>query len=131
MANTTFISEVKWSGEGVLSVANVNGKEVIIDEPKELGGTDKGANPVEYVLSALGGCINVLVITFAQKFDVEVNGLDVQLEGDLDPDDFLGINPDVERGHQEVRYKENIDAPAPQEKIEHLLSHVDDICPVK
>src|SRR5699024_10498170 len=95
MANTTFISEVKWSVEGVLSVANVNEKEVIIDEHNKLSGTDKGANPVEYVLSALGGCINVLVITFAQKFDVEVNGLDVQLEGDLDPDGFLGINPDV------------------------------------
>src|SRR5699024_2979541 len=116
MANTTFISEVKWSGEGVLSVANVNGKEVIIDEPKELGGTDKGANPVEYVLSALGGCINVLVVTFAQKFEVEVNGLDVQLEGDLDPDGFLGINPDVRQGYQEVRYKVNIDSPS-QKKI--------------
>ncbi|MBP2258158.1 OsmC family protein [Virgibacillus alimentarius] len=131
MANTTFISEVKWSGEGVLSVANVNGKEVIIDEPKELGGTDKGANPVEYVLSALGGCINVLVVTFAQKFDVEVNGLDVQLEGDLDPDGFLGINPDVRPGYQEVRYKVNIDSPSPKENIEQLLSHVDAICPVK
>ena len=131
MATTTFVSEVKWSGEGVLSIADVNGKEVLIDEPKNLGGTDKAPNPVEYILAALGGCINVLVISFAGKFDVDVKGLDVHVEGDLDPDGFLGKNPNVRAGYEEIRYTVQLDSPSPVENIEALLAHVDKVCPVK
>ena len=128
---TTFASDIKWSGKGVLSTAYINEKEVLIDEPKNLGGTDVAPNPVEYILAALGGCINVLVITFAEKFSVEVVDLDVQVEGDLDPDGFLGINPDVRPGYEEIRYAVNIISPSPTENIQALLAHVEQVCPVK
>ncbi|MDQ0215275.1 putative OsmC-like protein [Oikeobacillus pervagus] len=131
MAKTTFASNVKWSGKSVLSVANMNGKEVLIDEPKHLGGTDQGANPVEYVLSALGGCINVLVVSFAKLHDVEVKGVEVKIEGDLDPDGFLGKNPNVRAGYQEIRYQIYIDSPSSQENIQSLIEHVEKSCPVK
>lgn len=131
MAKTTFVSEVKWSGEGVLSVADVNGKEVVIDEPEQLGGTDKGPNPVEYILAALGGCINVLVVSFAKNFDVELRNFQVHVEGDLDPDGFLGKNPNVRPGYEEIRYLVDIDSPSPAENIDALLAHVDKVCPVK
>lgn len=131
MAKTTFQSDVKWSGEGVLSIADIGGKEVIIDEPASLGGTDKGPNPVEYILAALGGCINVLVTSFAGKFEVEVKDVQVHIEGDLDPDGFLGKNPNVRTGYEEIRYRVELDSPSPQENIDALLKHVDEICPVK
>lgn len=131
MATKTFQSDVKWTGEGVLSIADIGGKEVIIDEPPSLGGTDKGPNPVEYVLAALGGCINVLVTTFAESFDVEIKDVQVHIEGDLDPDGFLGKNPNVRPGYEEIRYRVELDSPSPQEKINALLEHVDKICPVK
>lgn len=131
MATKTFQSDVKWTGEGVLSIADIGGKKVIIDEPLSLGGTDKGPNPVEYVLAALGGCINVLVTTFAESFDVEIKDVQVHIEGDLDPDGFLGKNPNVRPGYEEIRYRVELDSPSPQEKINALLEHVDKICPVK
>lgn len=131
MATKTFQSDVKWTGEGVLSIADIGGKKVIIDEPLSLGGTDKGPNPVEYVLAALGGCINVLVTTFAESFDVEIKDVQVHIEGDLDPDGFLGKNPNVRPGYEEIRYCVELDSPSPQEKINALLEHVDKICPVK
>lgn len=131
MATETFQSDVKWTGEGVLSIADIGGKNVIIDEPLSLGGTDKGPNPVEYVLAALGGCINVLVTTFAESFDVEIKDVQVHIEGDLDPDGFLGKNPNVRPGYEEIRYRVELDSPSPQEKINALLEHVDKICPVK
>lgn len=131
MATKTFQSDVKWTGEGVLSIADIGGKKVIIDEPLSLGGTDKGPNPVEYILAALGGCINVLVTTFAESFDVEIKDVQVHIEGDLDPDGFLGKNPNVRPGYEEIRYRVELDSPSPQEKINALLEHVDKICPVK
>ena len=33
---------------------------MVIDEPPSLGGKDEGANPVEFVLAALAGCLNVM-----------------------------------------------------------------------
>lgn len=131
MANITFESEVTWSGKGVMSMASTGGKQFIIDEPVSLGGTDKGPNPVEYLLGALGGCINVLVMSFAPLHNVEVSNLDVHVEGDLDPDGFLGKNPDVRVGYQEIRYEINIDSPSPTENIEALIEHVEKACPVK
>lgn len=131
MATTTFNANVKWSGESVLSIAETNGKEFIIDEPASLGGTDKGPNPVEYILGALGGCINVLVISFAKNFDVEVKDVKVNIDGDLDPDGFLGKNADVRPGYEEIRYTVEIDSPSPAENVTALLAHVDKICPVK
>jgi len=131
VATVTFQSDVKWTGEGVLSIADIGGKEVIIDEPPSLGGTDKGPNPVEYILAALGGCINVLVTSFAENFEVEVKDVQVHIEGDLDPNGFLGKNPNVRPGYEEIRYHVELDSPSPQENIDALLEHVDKVCPVK
>lgn len=131
MAITTFKTDVKWEQTGVLSTAHINKHEVLIDEPPALGGTDKGPNPVEYILAALGGCINVLVVSFAEQFEVEVEDINVELEGDLDPDGFLGINPDVRVGYEEIRYTIHIDSPSPKDKVDALIAHVEKVCPVK
>src|SRR5690625_5183186 len=131
MAIVTFKSDVKWEKEGVLSTAHINNHKVIIDEPPSLGGTDKGPNPVEYLLAALGGCINVLVVAFADQFEVKVEDVQVELEGDLDPDGFLGKNPNVRPGFEEIRYEIILDSPSPQENIDALIAHVEKVCPVK
>lgn len=131
MAIETFKSEVKWSGEGVLSKAKVHKHEVLIDEPVALGGGDLAPNPVEYVLVALGSCINVLAVLFAEQFSVEVEDVKVVLEGDLDADGFLGKNPDVRPGYQEIRYEIQIDSPSDQEKVDALIAHIAANCPVK
>src|SRR5699024_10360119 len=113
------------------STAHINKHQVLIDEPPALGGTDKGPNPVEYILAALGGCINVLVVSFAEQFDVEVRDVNVELEGDLNPEGFLGINPSVRVGYEEIRYTIHLESPSPQEKIDALIEHVEKVCPVK
>ncbi|WP_174614432.1 OsmC family protein [Virgibacillus ihumii] len=131
MANVTFKSEVAWSGSGVLSTADVQGKKFDIDEPVALGGNDAAPNPVEYLLGALGGCINVLVTTFAEQFSVDVKDVNVHIEGDLDPDGFQGKNPNVRPGYQEIRYQISIDSPSPNENVKALIEHVEKVCPVK
>jgi uncharacterized OsmC-like protein len=130
MPKLTFSSNVKWSGEGVCSLAEINGKQVIIDEPPALGGTDQGPNPVELILAALGGCINVLVSLFAKQYGVELKGSQVHVEGDLDPDGFME-KADVRPGFLEIRYHIDIDSPSDPEKVQALIEHVERVCPVK
>ncbi len=131
MAMNTFSTEVKWEQTGVLSTAHINKHKVVIDEPPLLGGTDKGPNPVEYLLAALGGCINVLVVSFAEKFDVEVKDLKVEVEGDLNPEGFLGKDPEARIGFDEIRYTIHLDSPSQEENIDALIAHVEKYCPVK
>nr|PZN38472.1 MAG: peroxiredoxin [Bacillota bacterium] len=131
MAKTTFRADVSWSGESVRSVARIRNKEVIIDEPTSLGGTDQGPNPVELLLAALGGCLNILITTYAPLHQVEVRGVRIRVEGDLDPDGFMGKNPNVRPGFQEIRYHIQIDSPSSPENIRALIEHVERVCPVK
>ena len=119
------------TGEGVRSVADIRGKQVVIDEPASLGGTDQGANPVELVLAALGGCINVLVASFAGQHQVDVRGVAISVEGDLDPDGFMEKNRNVRPGFQEIRYRIDIDSPSDPSRVRALLQHVERVCPVK
>ncbi|GAB6936099.1 OsmC family protein [Calditerricola yamamurae] len=131
MAKVTFSSDVVWTGEGVRSVAHIRDKQVVIDEPPSLGGDDLGPNPVELILAALGGCLNVLIASFAKLHGVELRGVRVKVEGDLDPDGFTERNPNVRPGFLEIRYHIEIDSPSASERIQALLDHVQRVCPVK
>lgn len=130
MANITFKSDVRWTGDGVSSDAQSGPHTIRIDEPEVLGGKNTGPNPVELLLSALGGCLVVLVNAFAPAHGVEVKDVRVDVEGDLDPDGFMGKS-DVRPGFSEIRYKLEIDSPSPAEKIAALTAHVVKVCPVK
>lgn len=130
MANITFKSDVKWTGEGVSSDAQSGPHTLRIDEPEALGGKNTGPNPVELLLSALGGCLVVLVNAFAPAHGVDVKDVKVAVEGDLDPDGFLGLS-DVRPGFSAIRYTLKIDSPSPAKNIAALTEHVVRVCPVK
>lgn len=131
MAKTVFKATVQWNGQGIQCTGDIRGKKVIIDEPEELGGADKGPNPVELILAALGGCLNILITSFAGKFQVDVKNVAIDVEGDLDPDGFMGKNPAVRPGFQQIRYSIKIDSPSPRVNVDQLLKHIESICPVK
>ncbi|WP_042349337.1 OsmC family protein [Bacillus massiliigorillae] len=115
--------------EGVLVETEARGHKVIVDEPKSLGGTDKGMNPVELILAGLGACQSIVARTYAKKFDIEFEDFWIELEGDLDTDGFLNKS-DVRPGYSTVRYTIHIQSDAPEEKIEEFIKFVEAHCPV-
>lgn len=130
MAKTTFKADVKLMGKGTYCEGTSRNFTVGIDEPKELGGTDEAMNPVEMLLNAFGGCMAICATAFAKQCGVKLKDVNVELEGDLDPDGFLGKNPNVEKGFSEIRYKIIIDSPSPKENIDKLIELIDERCPV-
>ncbi|MEY8213955.1 MAG: OsmC family protein, partial [Colwellia sp.] len=63
---------------------------MIVDEPPVLGGQDKGPNPVEYLLSAIVGCLNVTGYIVAGEMGLTINSLEITANGDINPDLLFG-----------------------------------------
>ncbi|CRK80829.1 OsmC family protein [Neobacillus massiliamazoniensis] len=115
--------------KGVQVKAKSRNFEVTIDEPKELGGTDTGMNPVELALAALGACQAIVARVYARKFKIEFDDLWIDLEGDLDTDGFLNKS-DVRRGYSDIRFNFHIATDAPREKVEEFVAFIEKTCPV-
>lgn len=128
MPKTTFTASAHLQ-KGVQVLARSRNFEFIIDEPKSLGGTDTGMNPVEVVLAALGACQAIVARVYAKKFDIEFSDLWVELEGDLDTDGFMNIS-DVRRGYSEIRYNIHIATETPKEKVAEFVAFIENTCPV-
>jgi len=91
------------------------------DEPPLLLGEDKGANPVEYVLTALSSCLTTALIYHAAAQGITLDEVESELEGDLDLRGFLGLSEKVRNGYENIRVTFRIKADAPQEKLDELV----------
>jgi len=112
------------------TIVETRGFRMVIDEPEDLGGTNSGANPVEYMLAACSGCLNVVGHVIAREMGINLKGLEISMEGDLNPDRFLG-NPTQDRaGYQEIRVTLKPDTEADQAMKEKWLTAVRSRCPV-
>ena len=68
------------------------------DEPVVLLGEDNGANPVEFVLHALAGCLTTSLVYHAAAQGIKIDAVESTFEGDLDLRGTLGIDRDVSAG---------------------------------
>jgi uncharacterized OsmC-like protein len=115
--------------EGVVVKVRSRNFELTIDEPKSLGGTDTGMNPVEAVLGALGACQSIVARVYAKKFNVRLDDFRVEVEGDLDLDGFFKKS-DVRPGYSEIRYTFHIKTDASKEQVEQFVEFLEQTCPV-
>lgn len=104
--------------------------ELIIDEPESLGGTDSGPNPVEYELAALSGCLNVMGHLIAKEMGFTLRGIEMEIEGDLDPGKFSGVSMKERAGYKDIRVVIKPDADADEATLKKWLEAVESRCPV-
>ena len=127
---TTFKATAKKTPVGLQVATESRGFQITMDEPKEMGGTDTGMNPVEALLCSLGACQTIVCMAFAKQKNFSFEEMFIELEGDLDPDGFLGKNPDVRNGFQNVRFTFHFKTNETQEKCEEFVKFVESTCPV-
>ncbi len=72
-------------------------------EPALLMGKDEGANPVEFLLSALAGCMTTTIAYYAALNGQEIEEMSSTYEGDLDLRGLFGLDATVRPGYQEIR----------------------------
>ena len=100
--------------------------EFVVDEPPALGGENAGPSPVEYILGALAGCLNVVGHLVAEEMGV----IEMRVAGDLDPGAFQGADTDARAGYQNVRVELAPESDADQATLEEWLTRVEARCPV-
>lgn len=63
---------------------SVRDVESVIDEPTERGGTNLGMTPTETMVAALIGCTNVITNKIAHGYDMQIDGMDIDVEAQFD-----------------------------------------------
>lgn len=69
-----------WLGDKK-SKASIRDFTLIIDNPKERGGTNLGPRPTETLLAALGGCFIIALSRIGERMRISLSDLQLELRG--------------------------------------------------
>jgi uncharacterized OsmC-like protein len=95
-----------------------------IDEPLELGGANRFANPQEYLLAALNGCMTVGYVAQCALRGIRLDHLEIITEGDIDLRGFFGLSQDVAPGYRELSYTVRIGGDASEAQFAEVHAAV-------
>lgn len=129
MKNLSFKINAK-SETPTKTVVKARSFEMIIDEPQMLGGEDHGANPVEYLLGALSGCLNVVGHLVAKEMGFDFDGMEIDIEGSLNPARFMGKSDEERTGFQSINVTLKPNTDADKETLAKWAAAVENRCPV-
>lgn len=99
-------------------------------EPPVLLGKNEGANPVEFLLHALAGCVTTTFVLHAMARGIRIDALSTELEGDIDLQGLLGLNEAVTPGYREIRIRMHVDADCSEEELADLMAFAEAHSPV-
>jgi uncharacterized OsmC-like protein len=88
-----------------------------IDEPFELGGSNRFANPQEHLLAALNACMMVGYVAQCAVRGITLESLQIETDGDIDLRGFLAIDPGVLPGYEKLRTTVRIKGNATREQF--------------
>ncbi len=118
VAQVQFVAKSEWKGgtqaEVTISELYSNGQNIrgpekgfklTVDEPGVLGGKDEYPNPVEYLASALCGCLTAGIATNAALFETELEKINVEVQVNFDVRGVLGLDRSQPNGPLNLHYK--------------------------
>lgn len=112
-----------------LQEAKMRNYVLICDEPSTLGGSDKGPNPLEFFMSAIGFCENVTLARFAALRGLELDSIETSVRGHWDrrgQGEWEGVEPRFKDFVVETR----ITSSAPLDEIRETVLTTHARCPM-
>jgi len=91
-----------------------------IDEPAELGGTNRFANPQEHLMAALNACLTVGYVAQCAVRGIRLQGLQIETEGEIDLRGFFGLDAAVPPGYEALRYTVRIKGDATKDEFAEI-----------
>ena len=99
-------------------------------EPPVLLGANEGANPVEFLLHALAGCVTTTTVLHAAARGIQIESLSTELVGAIDVQGLLELGDSVPVGYDQIKIKMTIKADCSDEELDELVSFARDHSPV-
>lgn len=96
--------------------------EWVIDEPRQLLGTNQAPNPQEYLLSGMGACILVGFTVGASIMEIQLESLRVTVKGELNLAGFLGVDENAPIGFKTIQYLIEVSGDGTKEQFEQLAA---------
>ncbi|MCF7923604.1 MAG: OsmC family protein [Candidatus Izimaplasma sp.] len=127
--NKTYKATVKKLKEGFQVEAEANGFKILFDEPTQMGGTNKGMNPMSGALSVMGACQAVVAFMFAKQKGIDLKDFFVEVEGDMNMEALMKQTGE-RTGFKEIRFKMHFDADASEEELTEFSKFIEENCPV-
>ena len=103
---------------------------MLVDEPRDIGGSDEAMNPVELVLVALGTCQEIMYAAYAAVMGIQLDELKIDVRGYLDLRGLFGLDETVPAGYQKITYETTIVSPADAATIQRLIATAEAHCPL-
>lgn len=99
-------------------------------EPPVLLGNNEGANPVEFLLHALAGCVTTTLVLHAMARGITIEELSTELEGNIDLQGLLGLDETISPGYERINIRMHVKADCSDEALEDLLTYAQAHSPV-
>ena len=137
LGNLTF--QMKARSSGGLTVRTETGATIqngVIDtsrgdEPAGLLGTDTGMSPTEYIMQALAGCYTATLTMMAAEKGIDLDGIELDLNFDINLNGFLGLDSNVRKGAKSIRVDVHLTSKtASREELEALVSEMQKNSPI-
>jgi putative redox protein len=111
-------------------ISEIRGHKLVVDQPQQAGGADRGPTPLEYLFMSLAGCIGTIGRIVAMQRRIVLRGMKISVEGQLDVDGLLGKPIEGRIGFQGITVSVEVDADLSVEEKEAFIHEVDRRCPV-
>ena len=99
-------------------------------EPPVLLGANEGANPVEFLLHALAGCVTTTTVLHAAARGIQIESLSTELIGTIDIQGLLALDDSVPVGYEQIQIKMDIKADCSDDELDELLAFAKNHSPV-
>ncbi len=109
---------------------SVRDVEIVVDEPKERGGTNLGPTPTEMLLAALVSCTNVVGQRLAHREGIEFEELSIDAEADFDRRGAALIE-EVGVPFVSITLRVNVKTSAPDDKLDIVKRDLPRYCPIE
>ena len=117
-------------GAGSEDESRTDAFEFTNGEPPVLLGANEGANPVEFLLHALAGCVTTTTVLHAAARGIQIESLSTELIGTIDVQGLLALDDTVPVGYEQIQIKMDIKADCSDEELDDLLAFAQNHSPV-
>jgi uncharacterized OsmC-like protein len=98
--------------------------------PPVLLGANEGANPVEFLLHALAGCVTTTTVLHAAARGIKIESISTRMRGKIDLHGLLGLDESVPAGYESIQIEMDIQADCSDKELDELLGFVQSHSPV-